>query len=676
MPTVLARSWGRPLGLAVGGFPSVLALALGLSSCSSEATGPGLSLRLAGQPFDSVGCVLGSDKLIEDTALNISGTLRLSVVRRDPDGARFVCDAVARVPDEKLNLDLGGGERSKIDLYAEFFDENGQLAASGAYLATTLPGDGTTVEVPRLPLYQASAWSCPKGALAAGRAFHTATELRNGEVLILGGVEALPSVAPDVFGVVASAEIYDPRKGTFTTLKLGSGSEQPVARALHRVAVLSETDTTVRLAVYGGVTGPSKQPALFVPYTVRQLRLSPAGTALPAEPEILTYDIAARTLTSSGAPEGLSGKKGAMPGGAGLPGGGLAAIGGGQFASTGTFDHNTPMLLTSTTDVAGVTVRAGAPAGVAALTDTWLLAPSVTPVSKDGALVIGAAMPAKAGDVVRSVAVPLRGVPDGINGTLAAQAVAGVPATVYHTATRLGPPLESGADAGSEAKILVTGGFQVVPTSVTVSGNITNEASQPPATTSAVRLYSVADPAGTQGTVSAQTVAPYLPTGTCAGDDGHYRAAGFEAATATLSGGQVLVTGGTPGRVGACAADCEPGDDGSLKLLCVLRQSSLYDAATGMFSPAPALGVGRMGHTQTRLRDGSILVVGGLIRPSDKTLQGGTDATPATTEAEIYNPRLTQTGAADINDPMAAVLPESRPTRTGMGLANPCPRLD
>jgi hypothetical protein len=55
-----------------------------------------------------------------------------------------------------------------------------------------------------------------------------------------------------------------------------------------------------------------------------------------------------------------------------------------------------------------------------------------------------------------------------------------------------------------------------------------------------------------------------------------------------------------------------------------------------------------MGHQQTRLNDGNILITGGLVRPTT-----GTAATP---EAEIYNPISKQPmGTNDPNDPLTAL---------------------
>ncbi len=55
-------------------------------------------------------------------------------------------------------------------------------------------------------------WS-PTGNLAAGRYWHTATLLPNGKVLVAGGYD--PNNYPNSYGVVASAELYDPATGAW-----------------------------------------------------------------------------------------------------------------------------------------------------------------------------------------------------------------------------------------------------------------------------------------------------------------------------------------------------------------------------------------------------------------------------------------------------------------------------
>lgn len=633
-------------------------LVLGLVGCSSGPTGPGLKLEVAATAGAQT-CLRGTTGM-PYSALLREGTLRLSVLRRDPSGTQLQCDLLASVPSQRASIDLGPVDRARVDIFAEFFDQSGMRVLSGAALGNSSVGvDGAPQT---LPLFPVGEWSCPSGAMSVARAFHSATALPSGDVLLLGGIEAVSGYGPDVFGLLSSAEIYDPRKGTFTGLTVPSGALTP--RAFHHAAVLNATETQVRLLVYGGVTAPSSGlPVLLAPNSASPIRLAPAGTAAPAGPDLLTYDIPSRTISSTSA-QSSPAHATAFAGGAALPGGGLVVAGGSTFTPSGAFSRTSPTALSKNGELAlappgasSVALQFAPTAGSA----PWLLGPTVTPLSASTALVLGAQVPAMVTDPINMLALPLGGLPQGLSvATPQGTPLMGA-ATVFHTATRLGAV--SGAGAAS-AQILVTGGFLMTTQPPQIPG-------QPPTPDQAVRVYTVSDPAGAASPVSYRAITTYQPTGMCGTEDGHYRPAGFETATATVSGQKVLITGGTPTvRYGAGpCVDCESADSATSKLLCVLSQVSLYDAATGQFTPGPKLNLGRMGHQQTPLPDGTILLTGGLTRP-------GGDTTTATAESEIYNPRTKDPAQLDPEDPVVSILDDGQKAQhQGMGLVSPCPVL-
>jgi Galactose oxidase, central domain len=94
------------------------------------------------------------------------------------------------------------------------------------------------------------------GSMTVSRSAHTATLLPDGRVLITGGIQDFgPGTVPIPLGPgVASAELYDPVSGTFTST--GSMSE---GRSGHTATLL--IDGTVL------VTGPDNTPELFSPGT-------------------------------------------------------------------------------------------------------------------------------------------------------------------------------------------------------------------------------------------------------------------------------------------------------------------------------------------------------------------------------------------------------------------------
>src|SRR5207248_3447023 len=58
------------------------------------------------------------------------------------------------------------------------------------------------------PAFAAPTGWTPTGSLRDGRAYHTATRLSDGRILVAGGLGSA--------GYLASAEIYDPATGTWT----------------------------------------------------------------------------------------------------------------------------------------------------------------------------------------------------------------------------------------------------------------------------------------------------------------------------------------------------------------------------------------------------------------------------------------------------------------------------
>ncbi|QNT70448.1 kelch repeat-containing protein [Defluviicoccus vanus] len=83
-----------------------------------------------------------------------------------------------------------------------------------------------------------------------------------------------------------------------------------------------------------------------------------------------------------------------------------------------------------------------------------------------------------------------------------------------------------------------------------------------------------------------------------------------------LTNGRILVAGGESGGWGVCNT---------------LSTAQRYDPVTGKWLIAASMNVARSLHTATPLRDGKVLVVGGVAREPDCYIS------PALRSAELYN---------------------------------------
>jgi len=104
-------------------------------------------------------------------------------------------------------------------------------------------------------LAQSTGTFVPTGNMTISRAGHTATLLKDGRVLITGGVNASYGYA----GSAGTAELYDPSTGTFAAT-----GNMTTNRALHTATLLSDG----RVLISGEYTGDSSAE-LYDPATER-----------------------------------------------------------------------------------------------------------------------------------------------------------------------------------------------------------------------------------------------------------------------------------------------------------------------------------------------------------------------------------------------------------------------
>jgi hypothetical protein len=118
--------------------------------------------------------------------------------------------------------------------------KNGDVLFTGGILSDTL-NEGLVLTANSVLLTAGSGSLQPTGSMSIGRYFHTATVLQDGRVLVTGG-----NVGSGTdFHVTQTAEIYDPASGTFTRV-----GDLVLARQSHSATLLSNGKV---LIIGGGV---------------------------------------------------------------------------------------------------------------------------------------------------------------------------------------------------------------------------------------------------------------------------------------------------------------------------------------------------------------------------------------------------------------------------------------
>jgi hypothetical protein len=486
--------------------------------------------------------------------------LRLTVLAHE-DPPRFLCDRL---------LSLGSGNVAEILVpdRAPLYDV--QVEAYGAPATPTgvppLLYAGMQPEVPaaggvaQVLLLRPVDFGCLPTQMAQPRAFHSATVLPDGSVLLAGGLTEVVNVDRQQLSATASIEIYRPRTRSFE-----SPADLRVAvvpRAFHQ-AVLLDGGPPYALLLLGGITPPDGADAGSAVAALRLgtelLRVGPiAGTTAPAPPELLIYDPQASTVQTASIqvdhwrPRMLAA---ATEDSTPLP---LALLGGGAQALTQQGFTPEPSL------VSGSLVDGVPSAELPALAAPRIGA-TVTPLDDSRALVFGGDLGVAGMEVAQAAELV-----SGVGGALATRelplamgSTAPVP-TAFHTATRL-----------PDGTVAIVGGYVVSATAAT----------EPNAAAPVQRVG--------LGGMDALTVQAMQPLG--------FIPVGHHATLLLPELHALLVSGGNPAM--------GPGGCGTL---CSTRNAYLLDSGTLTLRAASRLEVARFGHRQVPLGDGTVLVTGGL----------------------------------------------------------------
>jgi hypothetical protein len=94
-----------------------------------------------------------------------------------------------------------------------FTQVSNQLPIAANRLCLAALADGTALDTAEIYDSKTETFAAIKGKMSTARAFHTATLLDSGEVLLAGG-----STSEFFTDVLDTAEIYDPKTGSFTAV--------------------------------------------------------------------------------------------------------------------------------------------------------------------------------------------------------------------------------------------------------------------------------------------------------------------------------------------------------------------------------------------------------------------------------------------------------------------------
>lgn len=245
-------------------------------------------------------------------------TLRLSFWSKDgiAQSGRVVAPAkLGSAPN--CSTEIKPGESADFDLDAsgnpywvtvEAYDQNG-LAYTGSRSVDII--DGTTEDI---YLHPSGASTCTRLGAGQARAFHSATLLPNGQVLLLGGITggrddqkfyvAQSANQPTPAKLLSDAEIYDPQTHRFESV---TANDLSAHYAFHKALMLpSPAGGPYRLLVVGGfqsndgtlqIRGPGMSKGLPI------FHFGPTVGTKAAEARLVSYDPDTKTITSTPLPD-------------------------------------------------------------------------------------------------------------------------------------------------------------------------------------------------------------------------------------------------------------------------------------------------------------------------------------------------------------------------------------
>jgi hypothetical protein len=571
-------------------------------------------------------------------------TVRLTILKRDGavSGAHLrdysvVCDKVfAQASDFDVPLKAG-----LVSLRVESFSGT-QLWFTGYRENVDL--GASDIEVVLRPTAAAKGYNGPTSCstpMARRRAFHSATLLPNGRVLIVGGLVAdqgagsastLDVVEPRGIFASSTVEYYDPNTGTSHNLNV-QGLQ---ARAFHQAVLLDSSATgqaatgTYQVLLVGGVAPADNREAVWLKYqrTAYPFLLNPDSKATAARAQLLVLETPKDSVDGdpSVTVQEYPGIPAVLFPTAGLyddlvSSSGEWMVGGGAGTHVGVFD-----------DPAALYPNINASRGFGGPTSAYWL--QLSRQINAGDPVVGLTR-ARAGHAVARLdanryllmggnldsdsASPALEIVDKSGKTTISPAVQ-PEYSAWHTLTPLGKEGVSDDQKRDPAgAVLWAGGFLLVPDApwrITQKFESRAKPAQwidgdPPA------LHDLA------GALPKEAIGGYLDA-------------------TRLADGSVLLSGGTGAPAGVCSSVLCPS-----RLMAVVART---DSGVQFLSdPVMALVVPRFGHRAVRLLDNSVLITGGVTKIEANTQTKQPEKLLFLSHTELVNPR---TGKAPEDSPL------------------------
>jgi hypothetical protein len=539
------------------------------SGCGDDTFEPSLRYRMIGLPAASAGACPAT---VDDAPPQLVGATRVRLTYVDAGSNDLRCDVVLPLAGPASVIAVPDASRP-ADLIVEYVDDAGVVLGRGRADGIDLGGTGD-VDV---RVVAANAWSCAPERGFAARAFHSATPLPNGDLLLLGGIAGADGI--DTIDLAAGfflqtrAELFTPSTGGSRQVSIAG----LVPRAFHQAYVVQTDAAGFTIAVVGGLT-ITGDPALTPVATVGvDTRLTASAMAVGAGGELLRYDTASSTFSRSAIDPDVERR-----GFGGLPASGseaIAYVGGLDLAAApptvqADADRVDPATGLRTTTIGTRRQRLGA--SVTALSADQLLVWGGDPTAGDGTGT------AELGELLTSWTTA----PSTQALTIDATGQGG-PHRAFHAAALAG-----------DGSVIVAGGFRM---EVGVATTPVTQVVQRLSTPTAMLLVT---------TLADETMAT---------------PAGYGAALRLLDG-DVLIAGGNPDPL---AAGCAPENMG---LACATGLALRFDTATTTIAATGSLGVPRYGHQLSLLADGTVAATGGLAVTTGGSLHAAVDI-------ELYEPR-------------------------------------